>query len=113
MRAFPGKQRGFWFLLPMIASAFGASAGAVTALTVAAAAGTAVQASHEAQKAKSRADNLASLAPAVEPVTAMPMADDAATKAAKKRSLLDQRRRRGRASTILTDGDSSGAGLGG
>jgi hypothetical protein len=113
MRAFPGKQRGFWFLLPMIASALGASAGAVAALSAAAAAGTAVQASHEAKKAKSRADNLASLAPTVEPVTAMPMVDDVATKAAKKRSLLDQRRRRGRASTILTDGDSSGAGLGG
>jgi len=113
MRAFPGKQRGFWFLLPMIASALGASAGAVAALSAAAAAGTAVQASNEAKKAKSRADNLASLAPTVEPVTAMPTADDATAQAAKKRSLLEQRRRRGRASTILTDGADVGAGLGG
>ena len=51
--------------------------------------------------------------PVVEPVTAMPTADDATAQAAKKRSLLEQRRRRGRASTILSDGEIQGAGLGG
>lgn len=46
-----------------------------------------------------------------EPKPVMPTPDDAAVKAAKKRSIALQLRQRGRASTILTD--VSGGGLGG
>jgi hypothetical protein len=41
--------------------------------------------------------------PAVTPPTAMPTPGDAATKAAERASIAEQLRRRGRASTILTD----------
>ena len=43
-------------------------------------------------------------APAVTPVTPMPTPGDANSKAAKRASITEQMRRRGRASTILTDG---------
>lgn len=43
-------------------------------------------------------------APIVTPVTPMPTPGDANSKAAKRASITEQMRRRGRASTILTDG---------
>ena len=50
-------------------------------------------------------------APVVEPVTPMPLPDDAARKAAKRRSIATQQARRGRASTILTTNiDDTGLG---
>lgn len=64
----------------------------------------------EKQAAQTR-DALASLKKEPEPT--MPSADDAATKAARSRSIAEQIRRRGRASTILTGSsgpDSLGAG---
>lgn len=42
-------------------------------------------------------------APAVTPPTAMPSPGDAAAKAAERASIAEQLRRRGRASTVLTD----------
>lgn len=48
-------------------------------------------------------------APVVEKPTAMPTPDDAAMEAAKKRSLVAQIQRRGRASTILTGDTTSDA----
>ena len=54
----------------------------------------------------------AAAAPAVTPPTPMPTPDDAAIKAAKRRSIADQQRRQGRASTILTDTGTTDA-LGG
>ena len=52
-------------------------------------------------------------APAVTPPTAMPVAGDAATKAAERASIAEQLRRRGRASTILTDQTGTSDKLGG
>jgi hypothetical protein len=50
-------------------------------------------------------DKPAKVAPAADPrQTVMPTADDEATQKAKRRSILEQRRRSGRMSTILTDG---------
>jgi len=45
-------------------------------------------------------------APKIEAPTVMPVADDAAAAAAKKKSLVAQIQRRGRASTILTGGET-------
>lgn len=45
--------------------------------------------------------------------TVMPLADDAAVKAARKRSLIGQSQRGGRSSTILTDTASGSDKLGG
>lgn len=42
-------------------------------------------------------------APEVEPVTPMPSVNDQERRAAQRRSIAEQRRRQGRASTILTD----------
>jgi hypothetical protein len=44
--------------------------------------------------------------PPVEAPTVMPVADDAAAQAAKKKSIAAQIQRRGRASTILTGGET-------
>jgi hypothetical protein len=47
----------------------------------------------------------AAVAPVTDPrQTVMPTADDEATQKAKRRSIIEQRRRSGRMSTILTDG---------
>lgn len=51
--------------------------------------------------------------PKVEPVVPMPVADDATVQKARQRSILEQRRRRGRASTILSDQQLSDQPLGG
>lgn len=48
-------------------------------------------------------------APTVTPPTPMPTPGDAASKAAKRQSITEQMRRRGRASTILTDGSGGPA----
>lgn len=45
--------------------------------------------------------------PAAEPQPAMPTPDDALVKAAKRKSIAEQRRRRGRASTLLTQNDDA------
>ena len=52
-------------------------------------------------------------APAVTPPTAMPTPGDASTKAAERASIAEQLRRRGRASTILTDQAATTDKLGG
>lgn len=52
-------------------------------------------------------------APALTPPTVMPVPDDQAVQQAKRRSIAAQMARRGRASTILTDSQSSGETLGG
>ena len=52
-------------------------------------------------------------APAVTPPTAMPTPGDATTKAAERASIAEQLRRRGRASTILTDQEATTDKLGG
>ena len=52
-------------------------------------------------------------APALSTPTIMPVPDDQAVQQAKRRSIAAQMARRGRASTILTDGQSSGETLGG
>jgi hypothetical protein len=54
-------------------------------------------------KGKKAADP-AKVAPADPRQTVMPSADDDATQRAKRRSIIEQRRRSGRMSTILTDG---------
>jgi hypothetical protein len=45
--------------------------------------------------------------PVVESPKAMPVPDDAAARNAQRKSVADQRRRRGRSSTILTAADES------
>lgn len=60
--------------------------------------------SAEAQAAAER-EQMAQLANRKEPV--IPEADDAATRAARRRSIAAQLRRRGRASTILTQDSAS------
>jgi hypothetical protein len=52
-------------------------------------------------------------APALSTPTIMPVPDDQAVQQAKRRSIAAQMARRGRASTILTDSQSSGETLGG
>jgi hypothetical protein len=52
-------------------------------------------------------------APTVPKPAVMPIADDEAVKAAKKRSLVEQMQRKGRQSTILTDGTDAADVLGG
>jgi len=52
-------------------------------------------------------------APTVPKPAVMPIADDEAVKAAKKRSLVEQMQRKGRQSTILTDGTDATDVLGG
>lgn len=47
-------------------------------------------------------------APAVEPPPAMPTPDELAVKNAQRRSVATQRARRGRLSTIFTEGDGLG-----
>ena len=48
--------------------------------------------------------------PAVEPAPPMPMPDDEASEAARRRSISRQRARRGRASTIFTNPEGQGLG---
>jgi len=62
--------------------------------------------SAESQAALER-EALAALQEEPEPV--MPLADDAATRRARRRSITGQMRRRGRASTILTDSGAADA----
>lgn len=52
-------------------------------------------------------------APKPEPVNVMPTADDASVQTARKKSMLDQAQRQGRASTILTSNQDSTNKLGG
>lgn len=52
-------------------------------------------------------------APVIEKPPVMPVPDDQAVKTAKKRSLVDQMQRKGRQSTILTDGTDAADVLGG
>lgn len=52
-------------------------------------------------------------APKPEPVNVMPTADDASVQTARKKSMLDQAQRQGRASTILTSNQDSTDKLGG
>lgn len=51
--------------------------------------------------------------PTPEPVTPMPSPTDATTQAARRRSIAEQLRRRGRASTILTSDVNTSEPLGG
>ena len=51
--------------------------------------------------------------PAAEPVTPMPSIDDQAVQQARRRSAIEQRLRRGRQSTILSDQSLSDQPLGG
>ena len=96
-----------WMAWPFVTSIFG-----IDDIFIAVFASLVAGAASKALAPKQKSSDLPP-APVVEPVKAMPTADDATALAAKKRSLLEQRRRRGRASTILTDGESQGAGLGG
>jgi hypothetical protein len=58
-------------------------------------------------------DKSSTQAPTMTPPTVMPVPDDQAVQQAKRRSIAAQMARRGRASTILTDSQSSGETLGG
>jgi gas vesicle protein len=74
-------------------------------------AGATMYAAKKSSKAQNQTQqDMSSLAtpPVVEPVTEMPVTDDKEVLAAKRRSLSEQIRRRGRTSTILTD-DELGA----
>jgi len=71
-----------------------------------------VYAAGQARKASKQTQAPAAEVPDVGAPEPMPVADDAQAALAKRRSVADQMRRRGRASTILTD-LQGGEGLGG
>lgn len=89
--------------------------GVSAAVTVAATVATAVQGADDARRARhtaeanaqKQADALAALKG--EPAPVIPVADSKAVNDAKRRSIADQMRRRGRSSTILTGGNDTGA----
>jgi hypothetical protein len=58
-------------------------------------------------------DSPAPVAPTPAPPTVMPTADDASGQAARKKSIMDQAQRQGRASTILTSEKDTSDKLGG
>ena len=61
----------------------------------------------------SKDDSPAPVAPTPAPPTVMPTADDASGQAARKKSIMDQAQRQGRASTILTSEKDTSDKLGG
>lgn len=58
-------------------------------------------------KVMSKGDSAPPTPPVAEPTKVMPMADSESTAAARKRAMITQSQRQGRASTILTQNDKN------